>query len=455
MNSKLIFLGIIICVSALGCKSLSSGNTRAKQVIQVDTKSMSLEELNDWLQKTYLAAVTDLATNRTAIIREGVLIDSWPSVTGALTEGRFSRSLTRLGVFTMDAIDYCPPWYPGNGEVYTPCSEDNRLGRYSIWFDRYLYGFHGRHEKDQSEFTRKPSMRSRSAGCVVAPHEKLREYADLIFEHPAFKDHVGVEEIKRIRDHSDPAIRDQNKLILLEDYKGNRSPPPPDGGQPLGERVKIDAKLLVIDIRDLGKWSTKTERDSLFLRTEKEPGTSHTSMRLSRSCLVQSPLPLYQDPSLISEQYEVGTLNPGDLLVGFHHLPHFGSTGGWVQLKTQAGQSVKGWLVYQDGEQSMNCDKDYSWFSSPEARVVSLYNADTQNDSPSCSLAELTQQENITQTKAYKLLNCLKWGGGLGCQDKHRCVPLWGEAKTCFKLFEWSQKYLEVPLDMQEKICGS
>ena len=159
-------------------------------------------------------------------------------------------------MFTVHAIDYCPPWYSATtreGKIL--CSDANRLGPYSLWFkDDYIYGVHGRppDESLQQLFTSLGSSDRRgSKGCIVVPQDHLKKLIDLIFDDPAFKDHPGVKKIKDFRSLKEP----KNVLIALTDeyektiYYHNIK-------ETVGPVVEIDIKLIVIDTNDPTTWSS-------------------------------------------------------------------------------------------------------------------------------------------------------------------------------------------------------
>ena len=164
--------------------------------------------------------IADLKYNRALIVHHGVIVDAFPIITGGYSSQNFSQSQTPLGVFTVHAIDYCPPWYSASTkEGKIPCSDANRLGPYSLWFkDGYIFGVHGRppNQSLQQLFTSLGSSDRRgSKGCIVVPQDHLKNFIDLIFDDPAFKNHPGVKKIKELRSRKDPT----NVFIALQNFQ--------------------------------------------------------------------------------------------------------------------------------------------------------------------------------------------------------------------------------------------
>ena len=92
--------------------------------------SINLDKLNNVVAKADIAVVTNLSTegNRAIVIHKGTLVDAFNVVTGAMEGSQnFSKSLTHLGIYTVHAVEYCPPWF-ANDKKIDPCTTRNRLG---------------------------------------------------------------------------------------------------------------------------------------------------------------------------------------------------------------------------------------------------------------------------------------------------------------------------------------
>ncbi|MCY4443785.1 MAG: L,D-transpeptidase family protein [Proteobacteria bacterium] len=234
----------ILAVSLLsGCKkSTSTQHAHLQRQIQVHNKSMDEQELNRWIASTQIVAVSDIHTNRTAIIHNRVHVDSWNSMSGRLKN---NTSITTLGVFSIHAIHYCPVWLPMKGGTYSPCADNNLLGSYAAWFkEKYLYGIHGRPETPQwqSQFQEPASERYTTSGCIAAPADKLDDFMNLIFSHQAMgKYKATIEDIQKLRSHRTK----EEKEILID----------------VDKQEEVDIKLLVINTKHWPKHSTTLAGD--------------------------------------------------------------------------------------------------------------------------------------------------------------------------------------------------
>ena len=217
-----LFLQWLICLICLSCSGDHAAQDVSKQnfVVKEGTRSIDIKEVNNYISTANITMLADLKYNRALIVHHGVIVDSFPIITGGYSAQNFSQSQTPLGVFTVHAIDYCPPWYSASTkEGKIPCTDANRLGPYSLWFkDGYIYGVHGRPPNKylQQLFTSLGSSdRKGSKGCIVVPQDHLKNFIDLIFDDPAFKNHPGVKKIKELRSRKDPT----NVFIALQNFQ--------------------------------------------------------------------------------------------------------------------------------------------------------------------------------------------------------------------------------------------
>ena len=202
-------------------------------------------------------------------------------------------------MFTVHAIDYCPPWYSASTrEGKIPCSDANRLGPYSLWFkDGYIYGVHGRppDKSLQQLFTSLGSSdRKGSKGCIVVPQDHLKNFIDLIFDDPAFKDHQGVKKIKDFRSRREH----KNVLIFTKDEYG-KTLYQNDTEEKMGSAVEIDIKLIAIDTGDPAAWSSwSSSKEAHPIYQLLKSGDVHEKVyRLVTDCTAKGPISVYQGSS--------------------------------------------------------------------------------------------------------------------------------------------------------------
>lgn len=423
-----IFLLALLCVVG-GCRSTGSDLAKLNQVMQIDEQSMDLGALNLQIATTEVAIVSDLATNRTMVIKNGVVRDSFNTLSGFRDQSGITKSRTRLGVFTLHALDYCPPWYPSQGPSQEPCSEKNLLGEYGIWFDHYLYGIHGRPDSDyyQDFFDEaEAGDRNLTRGCLVASKENLQNLVDLLFELPSLKDHEGTKRIQQYREEG----RKDNVTILFADELNYT----PEAGvvkdSQVGGIAKVQARLLVIDT---SHWQNNTPEVQAFVSVLKGDSTA----QLVKDCLVKGSFRAQSEPSFTA----------GDLLVGVRaNVAHAGQSihfdyhgeGGMQQASFTPP-------LFADGDESQfDCRPQYYWSRQNRAYYIS---ASLQ---PSSCLSEavgvLFDQQTIFQTdlvkstlessKAHRTMMCMSWGGGVrGCSEKHACSIKWNSKESCTALY--------------------
>ena len=124
----------------------------------------------------------------------------------------------------------------------------------------------------------------------------------MILKTPAFKDHPGVEKIKKNNPIQDPT----NVAIKIVDYR-NTNPPRIDNEEddPSIEKkhVSLDIKLLVINTGATSFSSEpleSLEKKHPFLRllTKDEEHSNATPYRIVSNCSASSPIPVFEDSEM-------------------------------------------------------------------------------------------------------------------------------------------------------------
>ena len=473
-----IWLNIILLVMLYalgGCRSTGSDISNLSQLVEMHDQSMDLAKLNLHIGTTDIAIVSDLATNRTMVIKNGVVRDTFKSLSG---EG----SSTALGIFTLHALEYCPPWIH-NGRTHSPCSDSNRLGEYSLWFDGYLYGFHGRPDNYLQDAFKDldNSGRSVTRGCLVAPTENLQNLVDLLFELPSLKNHEGA---KRIQQTKKENVK-ENVAILFEDEKGYIPDAEPVRNARVGGIAKVAARLLVIDTSD---WNNKRDTPEVqaflsVLNGTDHSGTDESRARLVKDCMVKAPLLTYSQDILIQKgptrtlaglsapedylsqsssqaspqeqtpsiQQQPLTLGAGDLLVGVRaniaqgahqdRQPiHFEYEGdGSMKQASFVPPAFAG-----GGESRFECSSRYYWSRQDRAHYISA-SSEQSSDCLSEAVGVLFDQQTAFQSdlvrstlessRAQNTMKCMAWGGGQGCTEKFSCPIRWSTKESCVAIY--------------------
>lgn len=358
---------LFLCVLFLfSCKE-KLNKSEVKQQIG-DLKSLSYAEVLEWVVNTDIALVVDIAINRVAVIHEGKVWDSWNVSTGFLDAEGIDSSRTRLGIFTMHSLEYCPPWYPSEGEAKGPCDPKNLLGKYSLWFDRHVYGFHGRAETEnaQSEFQNDIAGRRTSKGCVVNPHDKLEAFVDFVLQHPGFSQ--VPEQVERLKGYRDAGTKQSVKIDLEHniDNPSKITVEQPGVAHGISSKIPVDIKLIVINSQDKDtaiKQSydqAELELNHLFHHSiaggnaaDKKP-----SLDLIMSCKIHGTtrLPVFSDAQPSRERKIVRSLSAGDVV-----------EGRWNK-KTKMLQVSDGWVALEKS----HCEsKTYAFRSSSDIKQIS------------------------------------------------------------------------------------
>lgn len=478
-----LWLGAIALSSAIiGCRIMTKHQepSHLQHKIEIDNRSMGITELNHWIASSHIAVVSDISTNRTAVFVRGVMKDAFNSVHGIPGKD------TLLGKFTLHALEYCPPWKSPYGHV-SSCHIDNRLGMYSLWFHAdFIYGIHGRHPSDQAEFAGDYLDRYNSWGCVVAPHNHLESLVSTILDTKGFKHHRLPDLISSHRQRNSTT---NIGTIFIDAYEassggGTRRLILPANVQ-IGDPVRVDAKLLVIDssqwqnIHDIQKRHSMV--DILITQSASVP---NPQPRLVQDCIMTSAGEVYMEPHK-SEYHWISSLNTGDLLTEvYYHPSHDYVSSQGIKLTTPEGE---GWLPYQPPAGPLKCLGNYYWSVTSKAKVAQSSRRHSSN--PSCQLSWLNQylmayptspspnQQDMSQTvlnteildntlrkmPLYGYLNCRISGGGQhrNCAMKHSCSVRWdrGAAADCQNMFQFllrtSPHYQEQHQRKIDQFCGT
>ncbi|MCY4380254.1 MAG: L,D-transpeptidase [Proteobacteria bacterium] len=158
-----------------------------------------------------MVIIVNLATNRSTIIKDRIVIDSWNSATSDLSgewhvrNGVSIPQMTPPGIYTLHEMDHCPPWLPSdpvgfektnddeqdylnrmkifeeNHDLYGPCGYHNPLGHYALWFYD-AYGFHGTTIDLEYILSLPTEARRVSGGCIRNPINKIEKLFHLILQ---------------------------------------------------------------------------------------------------------------------------------------------------------------------------------------------------------------------------------------------------------------------------------
>lgn len=446
--------------------------------IEIDDRSMGITELNHWIASSHIAVVSDISTNRTAVFVRGVMKDAFNSVHGIPGKD------TLLGKFTLHALEYCPPWKSPYGHV-SSCHIDNRLGMFSLWFHAdFIYGIHGRHPSDQTEFSGDYLDRYNSYGCVVAPQDHLESLVSTVLNTKGFKHHRLPDLISSHRQRNSTT---NIGTIFIDAYEASnertRHLMLPANVQ-IGDPVKVDAKLLVIDS---SQWQNiheiKKRHRMVDILTTQSASVLGPQPRLVQDCIMTSAGEVYMEPHE-REYHWISSLDAGDLLTEvYYHPSHDYISSQGIRLITHEGE---GWLPYQPPEGPLKCTGNYYWSVTSKAKVTRASRRRPSN--PSCELSWLNQhlmshpvapspaQEDMSQTvlnteildrairrmPLFGYLNCRVSGDGQhrNCAKKHSCSARWargaaGDCQTMFQfLFRTSPSYQEEHQPRIDQFCG-
>ena len=230
-----------------------------------------------------------------------------------------------------------------------------------------IYGVHGRPPNQylQQLFTSLGSSdRKGSKGCIVVPQDHLKNFIDLIFDDPSFKNHQGVKKIKDLRSRKDP----KNVLIALKDFEGKSLSQYNIEGK-VGPVVEIDIKIIVIDTSDPTTWpswgSSKKEHPVYQLL---KSGESHEKYyRLVTDCTVKGPISVYQKNATRSNVNKIDHLQKGDRLVGVYKHPHSPSSRVDLEFyRDGRTHKTEGWI---SDLTNLTCSSNYYWSSKAKSTL--------------------------------------------------------------------------------------
>ena len=359
-----IYYFIIIFLFFYGCKGLKDSSLSTLDHAIKKNYHVKNDDLVEWIKTTKYLIISDRNTNRTAIFYKTKLIDSFVTISGKLD--KYNNSLTKLGVFTLHALEYCPLWIPSANDIRPGCQADNFLGNYSLWYDGYTYGFHGFPKRMQSWFnpTVLPDSRRQSEGCIVAGENKLQEFVDLLIEDEQLKNHQAVLKMLEYRASADDEKRKQNVLLPFIDDYGYQ----PEWPQPLMHIKwpiipKIDAKLIVIDT----KYNTLpaiNNSDNKTILTAEKNANEDAGIYLARTCQISNTIDINNNSGEISENSNI--LNTSDIISGVGCVFESGPYGKGFKVELENGST--GW-IRENNYSSIKCDKKL-YFHSKHAKVI-------------------------------------------------------------------------------------
>ena len=301
MNLFIAALSVLLVASA--CKKVGSeGYGTTKHTIETSLKSLNITDVNHHVASSVIAVIADTSTNRAVVTHYGKVVDATNILTGKPTaenddNDNKGATLTALGVFTIHALEYCPPWLSGRKHhpETLPCNPENPLGEYGLWFkDGYIFGIHGRPSEYQDQFY--ATYRKISQGCLVFPEGSLTKLVDLIFSTLNFQGSKAVETIKQyraVRRNTNVAIRirDSFKQQLSEELY------PSEIGNPLA----VDVKLVVVN---MAKWDPPDiSQQGLVKLLEGTPHEGH--LQLVQDCELTHPSPLYKFDHMSDSPHEI------------------------------------------------------------------------------------------------------------------------------------------------------
>ena len=118
MNLFSAALSVLLVASA--CKKVGSeGYGTTKHTIETSLKSLNITDVNHHVASSVIAVIADTSTNRAVVTHYGKVVDATNILTGKPTAENDDNdnkgpTLTALGVFTIHALEYCPPWLSGS-----------------------------------------------------------------------------------------------------------------------------------------------------------------------------------------------------------------------------------------------------------------------------------------------------------------------------------------------------
>ncbi|MCY4444391.1 MAG: L,D-transpeptidase [Proteobacteria bacterium] len=292
-----------VCVLAMlavsymvgGCSMIEQPTSQLQYLVSED---VSKDRVLQTIASTELVVIVNVGSNRSTIIRDGVVVDQWNSVTGDITgndhrlpEGDPVPKMTPYGIYTFDEIDHCPVWYPGavldedsntfvsfgadspeywkiindNQDVYGPCGVNNPLGEYVVWFNND-YGYHGTAASTEWILRQSTvSNRRVSGGCIRNPPEKISMFFEMLIDEPelkSYKDSVNKNRQVHISHQQNLQSKQNEQQNVATDDSSQVVTP-----QTVTTRVAdiIDAKIIVGNF----KGDLPVQEDSGGLKTVK------------------------------------------------------------------------------------------------------------------------------------------------------------------------------------------
>ena len=379
-------ISCLSCFTLLGClpegaKAPSSADDSEQKFVLVDGReNMNLEVFTKNITEAKIAIAVNLEDNVAFTLNKGVVQDVFPVLTGRVITGLGGLICeTRVGVTSVHILDHCPEWYSATTDTAAePCGEDNSLGWRGLWHRAgVLYGVHGRYPYDlgKQNFIYNSSADSRrvTRGCIVAPHDRLIKLFNMILSDPVFSGpefasdpgglHPGA---KMLKEFGKGNVL-KNRAISLIDINDKSL-----GGvkNVVGESVKLDVRVVVIDTREYGWLSREVllEKNPIFdLFSDKKSAAEYkvtVAYRMVTDCIAEESVPIYKSSLSFMPTDKVMTVAKGAKLKRLYRWPLDSDASVQVDL-SGVGDVSKGWIKNLDG---FKCSEDY-YSTSERAKI--------------------------------------------------------------------------------------
>lgn len=456
MQKALTIIWLLVLIA--GCRSMVKDRAaKVKGVIQLDSTSMSIHELNNWIADSHIAWVTDIGANRSVIIHKGVLMDAFNILSGEKGVGIIPNaqgSSTTLGKFAISIVEYCPTYWK-LGEVIKPCKKDNPLGRYGLWFSTHIdSSIHSSFTDHDKDYSLPADKRRLTKGSIQAREQDLENFIHLIFASPPFANHPLPKKIQQLK-----AENDHTNVSTLIDSPQNSSGRKTSETikliSQLGDAVELDVKMLVVDSRSWAESSHKIAARQPLIRILTEENNTRRRLRLVRDCVVIKHVNLTSGPN---SSTQLASLIPGDIILNAHYHPdtHNPQSFGTYVI---TDQNLPAWLPYNHHKPSMACSQ-YYWSRKSRGQLLRIHGK--KQDCSTYELASLTEPKSphetlaskpkakkldnsrakITTTPLYKHMKCLAQGHDKAhCEEETGCTNPFifhhRRPEICLGLFEF------------------
>ena len=404
-----------------GCRSLAKNpTTKVKGILQLDTTSMSIHELNNWIADSHIALVTDIGANRSVVLHNGVLKDAFNILSGEKGVGIVPNahgSSTTLGKFAISIVEYCPTYWR-LGEVIKPCKSNNPLGRYGLWFSTHIdSSIHSSFTDHHKDYSLPADKRRLTKGSIQAKEQDLENFIHLIFASAPFANHPLPKKMKQLKAENDRT----NVSTLInspQNISGRKSSETIRLISQLGDAVDLDVKMLVVDSRSWTESSDKMLARQPLMRILTEEDSS-ADLRLVRDCVALKYMNLTSGPN---SSTPLASLIPGDIILSayYHQATHHPSLGSYVITD----QNIPAWLPHNPHKPSMACSSQYYWSSKSHGQLLRI-----NGNKQSCSTNELVSLTEPKVPDQKVLPNAPKAGDLAGNLAKITTTPLYEHMK--------------------------